>query len=280
MADRGENLGLNCRWTSPRSPPARGRRTSRSPRCSSHGSSARTCGPCTASPARRHARRRDRRRPARCARRARARGRRLLRRRAPTWPVMRELQPTIRAFALPREPFLRLIECNRQDQRIAEYETWADLEAYCTLSADPVGRLVLGVLGRAGDRELVARVATTSAPGSSSSTSSRTCRATSRSGASTCPRRTGGASASPARPPNEPLAALLAFEAERARGLLAAGERLRGDRRPRRPRRRAVRPRRPGGARGARATPAGTSSRSVRGRRGPGSREAVAALVR
>src|SRR5215208_3180350 len=28
----------------------------------------------------------------------------------PEWPVMRALQPTIREFALPREPFLRLIE--------------------------------------------------------------------------------------------------------------------------------------------------------------------------
>ena len=28
----------------------------------------------------------------------------------PTWPVMQQLQPTIREFDLPREPFLRLIE--------------------------------------------------------------------------------------------------------------------------------------------------------------------------
>ncbi len=67
----------------------------------------------------------------------------------PEWPVMRELQPTIRACSLPREPFWRLIECNRQDQCVSEYATWSDLKAYCTLSADPVGRLVLGVLGRA-----------------------------------------------------------------------------------------------------------------------------------
>src|SRR5207248_3624068 len=39
----------------------------------------------------------------------------------PTWPVMRVLQPTIREFLLPREPFLRLIEANRMDQRLAEY---------------------------------------------------------------------------------------------------------------------------------------------------------------
>jgi squalene synthase HpnC len=74
----------------------------------------------------------------------------------PTWPIMRELQPTIRAFDLSREPFLRLIEANRIDQRVAEYETWDDLKHYCVHSADPCGRLVLGVLRRAGDARLVA----------------------------------------------------------------------------------------------------------------------------
>jgi squalene synthase HpnC len=73
----------------------------------------------------------------------------------PSWEVMRVLQPTIRARDLPREPFLRLIEANRMDQRISQYATWADLKHYCVHSADPVGRLVLGVLGR-GEPELVA----------------------------------------------------------------------------------------------------------------------------
>jgi squalene synthase HpnC len=74
----------------------------------------------------------------------------------PTWPVLRELAPTIREFDLPREPFLRLIEANRMDQRIAEYETWDDLKGYCTHSADPCGRLVLGVLRRLDDPQAVA----------------------------------------------------------------------------------------------------------------------------
>src|SRR3954464_8878459 len=72
-----------------------------------------------------------------------------------TWPVLRVLQPTIREFSLPREPFLRLIEANRMDQRISEYETWADLREYCRHSADPVGRLVLGLLRPARAPELV-----------------------------------------------------------------------------------------------------------------------------
>ena len=73
----------------------------------------------------------------------------------PAWPVMQQLRPTIREFDLPREPFLRLIEANRMDQRIAEYETWADLKHYCVHSADPVGRLVLGLLQLADQPELV-----------------------------------------------------------------------------------------------------------------------------
>jgi squalene synthase HpnC len=74
----------------------------------------------------------------------------------PSWEVMRALQPTIRACSLPREPFLRLIEANRMDQRISEYDSWADLEHYCLHSANPVGRLVLGVLDRDGDTQAVA----------------------------------------------------------------------------------------------------------------------------
>ncbi len=48
---------------------------------------------------------------------------------------------------LPLEPFLKLIEANRRDQRTRQYATWEDLLDYCTCSADPVGRLVLAVFG-------------------------------------------------------------------------------------------------------------------------------------
>src|SRR4051794_40991019 len=74
----------------------------------------------------------------------------------PTWPVLRNVQPTVRRFDLPREPFDRLIEANRMDQRSSEYETWVDVKHYCMHSADPCGRLVLGVLGKLDDAELVA----------------------------------------------------------------------------------------------------------------------------
>ncbi len=73
-----------------------------------------------------------------------------------TWPVLQNVEPTIREFDLPREPFIRLIEANRMDQRVTEYETWDELRNYCVHSADPCGRLVLGVLRRLGEPEIVA----------------------------------------------------------------------------------------------------------------------------
>jgi squalene synthase HpnC len=67
----------------------------------------------------------------------------------PEHPLMLRLATTVRACALPREPFERLIEANRLDQRVSSYETWEQLRAYCTLSADPVGEIVLGIFGQA-----------------------------------------------------------------------------------------------------------------------------------
>jgi squalene synthase HpnC len=74
----------------------------------------------------------------------------------PRTEIMRRLHETIAARALPREPFTRLIEANRLDQAKKRYETWDEVKEYCTYSADPVGRLVLGVYGRAEEPELVA----------------------------------------------------------------------------------------------------------------------------
>jgi len=73
----------------------------------------------------------------------------------PTWPVMVELRPTIAEFELPPEPFLRLIEANRMDQTVTSYETWEDLRWYCVHSADPVGHLVLGLLRRNREADLL-----------------------------------------------------------------------------------------------------------------------------
>ncbi|MEV7864386.1 squalene synthase HpnC [Streptomyces hirsutus] len=65
----------------------------------------------------------------------------------PRHPLLRRLQPTVRRRGLPPEPFLGLIAANRQDQVVSRYQTYDDLLAYCELSANPVGRLVLGVTG-------------------------------------------------------------------------------------------------------------------------------------
>jgi squalene synthase HpnC len=46
-------------------------------------------------------------------------------------------------------PLRHLIEANRRDQRVHRYDSFDALEQYCTLSANPVGRLVLAVFGAA-----------------------------------------------------------------------------------------------------------------------------------
>jgi squalene synthase HpnC len=74
---------------------------------------------------------------------------------SPATEIMRRVHETIAVCRLPKEPFRRLIEANRIDQVKSRYETWEHVREYCTYSADPVGRLVLGVYGRAGEAELV-----------------------------------------------------------------------------------------------------------------------------
>ncbi|SME96278.1 squalene synthase HpnC [Streptomyces sp. Amel2xC10] len=67
----------------------------------------------------------------------------------PRHPLLRRLRPTVRRRSLDPGPFLDLITANRQDQLVTRYETYDDLVAYCELSANPVGRLVLAVTGTA-----------------------------------------------------------------------------------------------------------------------------------
>jgi squalene synthase HpnC len=64
-------------------------------------------------------------------------------------PVFAALQEPLHVRALPSEPFARLIEANRMDQRVSRYRSWDELRGYCRLSADPVGELVLAVFGAA-----------------------------------------------------------------------------------------------------------------------------------
>lgn len=65
----------------------------------------------------------------------------------PEHPVLRRLVPVVAACGLDREPFERLVQANLVDQRVHQYATYAQLRGYCTLSADPVGRIVLTVFG-------------------------------------------------------------------------------------------------------------------------------------
>jgi squalene synthase HpnC len=68
---------------------------------------------------------------------------------SPEHPLMQRLAPTVRTLGLPREPFVRLIDANRRDQRQHVYATFEELVDYCDLSANPVGELVLYVFDAA-----------------------------------------------------------------------------------------------------------------------------------
>jgi phytoene/squalene synthetase len=65
----------------------------------------------------------------------------------PRHAVFKRLQPVIERFRLDRDPFQRLIQANLQDQVVTRYQSWAELDRYCTLSATPVGQLVLALEG-------------------------------------------------------------------------------------------------------------------------------------
>lgn len=61
--------------------------------------------------------------------------------------IFHALSDTIARFGLERSLFDDLLDAFRQDVRVSRYETWEDLLDYCRRSANPVGRLVLGIAG-------------------------------------------------------------------------------------------------------------------------------------
>ncbi len=65
----------------------------------------------------------------------------------PTTPVMRAMADTVAECGVPAQPLLDLIQANRQDQTVTRYATFAELEHYCELSANPVGQIVLYIFG-------------------------------------------------------------------------------------------------------------------------------------
>lgn len=61
--------------------------------------------------------------------------------------ILMALQDTVETHSLTAEPFRKLIEANRMDQLNKSYETYEDLLEYCDHSANPVGRVFLGIFG-------------------------------------------------------------------------------------------------------------------------------------
>jgi squalene synthase HpnC len=67
----------------------------------------------------------------------------------PCLPFVRELAGTVHACEIPAEPFRRLVAAGRRDQTVVRYSSFDDLLAYCELSANPVGHIVLHIFGAA-----------------------------------------------------------------------------------------------------------------------------------
>jgi squalene synthase HpnC len=74
----------------------------------------------------------------------------------PESPVMRAMAETVRECGVPAKPLLDLIQANRQDQVVTRYRTFAELERYCELSANPVGQIVLYIFGVATPERIAA----------------------------------------------------------------------------------------------------------------------------
>lgn len=62
-------------------------------------------------------------------------------------PAVAGVAELARRGIIQADPLFRLIEANRTDQLVHRYETFEQLVGYCELSANPVGRLVLGLFG-------------------------------------------------------------------------------------------------------------------------------------
>ena len=64
-----------------------------------------------------------------------------------THPVFVALGPTVRQYGLGRQTFADLILAFERDQTQTRYANWDEVMDYCVYSANPVGRLVLGLCG-------------------------------------------------------------------------------------------------------------------------------------
>jgi squalene synthase HpnC len=62
-------------------------------------------------------------------------------------PLVGPAARSVQELGMDSQPLFDLIEANRMDQRVRSYRTFDELLGYCRLSANPVGRLVLGAFG-------------------------------------------------------------------------------------------------------------------------------------
>ena len=62
-------------------------------------------------------------------------------------PVFVALRDTVARHTLPRGPFDDLITAFERDQTVTRYRNFEEIFEYCRYSANPVGRLVLGLCG-------------------------------------------------------------------------------------------------------------------------------------
>jgi squalene synthase HpnC len=74
----------------------------------------------------------------------------------PGLAAIRALAVTVRECGVPSQPLYDLIQANRQDQLVTRYETYQDLADYCRLSANPVGQVVLYIMGAATPERIAA----------------------------------------------------------------------------------------------------------------------------
>jgi squalene synthase HpnC len=65
------------------------------------------------------------------------------------YPLITRAVGAARELGLDSAPLRQLVEANRRDQTTGSYETFDDLLEYCSLSANPVGTLVLAAFGAA-----------------------------------------------------------------------------------------------------------------------------------
>jgi len=74
----------------------------------------------------------------------------------PELEAIKALKVTVRDCGIPAQPLYDLVQANRQDQLVTRYETYQELADYCRLSANPVGQVVLYIVGAATPERIAA----------------------------------------------------------------------------------------------------------------------------